>query len=950
MSLYGALFTGVSGLNAQGQKIGIISDNIANVNTVGYKEARASFESLVVNTASNAAYSPGGVRNNTVQNISKQGIVSSTSAPTDIAISGSGFFTVSSKADGSGENLYTRAGSFRQDRLGNFVNANGFYLKGWPLDRDGRLPGEVGNTNTISSANLESTEVVNIDSGSGVALSTTNVALGINLDAGQKIYAGPKGTVTMDIKSTNNYKIAADTLIVPDEGYTPFVAGIPSFGLATPNNIARGDALTVTTGSGLTYDYTYGGLTIGRQVNVSSNANIGDSATYYGPANLGAGTINTTASSNNVTVDLAAIFGLPPATALATLGVGVGNQIRLSNVTLNAATTAPTTQFNGAVTITAVNAATGVVTFQTATPEDATVGTNFATGTVRVGPYTGNIFDATSATQSLLGTTGVNGFTTAARSFTVTSPSTGAHTFTYVTASPNTSSGEFNTLTTLADAINQANGLTARVVNNRLVVGSEDANESLQFANVDSVGSGTLAGINWTNELGLTNITSGTRRFNSLNSLASLVTADPGISATIANPLSESTLEINADDPLDTIRFQDFAGPVTSIPGPNPVNVTAVAAGIATVTIAIPGHTFTAGQNIILNNLTAASGVTPAELTGTFRVTAVTPGVVTIQVPTAAGVVGGPGGGAVSTYQATNIGSLTSELGLTTSLNGGTYVRGDTGILGPAYDTSGAVGKNLASGDITAQFSRTTRVYDALGTGHDLRFSYLKTANNEWALEIHAVTPGEVNTTLVDGQVAVGTIQFNGDGTLRNVSSSLTKPITINWTNGAVASTVTFDFGTAGQPIGYTGTLPVGDTNGLSQFDSAYDVKFINQNGAPVGELVSVAIDKEGFVIASYSNGETQNLYKLPVADFNNPDGLRSISGNVFSQTRDSGDVNLREAGKSGTGTITSQALEQSNVDLAEQLTDMIVAQRAYQANTRVISTSDQLLDKLTQL
>ncbi|MBY0356045.1 MAG: flagellar hook-basal body complex protein [Rickettsiales bacterium] len=946
MSLYGALFTGVSGLNAQGQKIAIISDNIANVNTVGYKEAKASFESLVVNAATTTAYSPGGVRSNTVQNISKQGIVSSTSAPTDIALSGSGFFTVSARADGSGETLYTRAGSFRQDRLGNFVNANGFYLKGWPLDREGRLPGELGNLNSISSANLESLEVVNVESGAGVALATSQVQVGINLDAGQTIYPGPKGTVDMD-QNTVNFGIGADDIIVPDEGYTPFVAGVPSFGLASANNIVRGDRLSVTTGSGLAYDYTYGGFTIGRRIDIATNTNIGDQTSYLGPVNVGAN-ITTIASSNNVDVDLSAIFGLPPATTISTLGLNVGDTIRLTGVGVNAATTAPTSQFNGVVTLTAVNALTGVVQFQTATPEDATAGAS-TTGTVRVDGFVGNILDATSTAQAFLGTTGVTGYTTAARSFTITTPSSGSHTFTYTTSSPNAATGQFNNLTNLAEAIDQASGLTSRVVNGRLVVGAEDANESVTFANVDATGTSPLAGINWISELGLANVTSGTRRFNSQNSLAAQVQTDPGVSAVVTNPLSESTLTISADDPLDTIRFQDYAGTVTTL-STDPVNVTGVAAGVATVTIDIVGHSFAVGNNIILNNLAATSGVTGAELTGTFRVSATTANTVTIQVTTAAGVVGGPGGGLTATYQATNIGSITSELGLTTSLLGGAYVRGDTGNLGPEYDASGSVGANLASGDIVAQFSRTQRIYDALGTGHDIRFSYIKTANNEWALEVHAVNPDEVNTTLVDGQLAVGTIQFNGDGTLRNVSTSLTRPITINWTNGAVASVINFDYGTAGQPLGTTGGVQLGDTNGLSQFDSSYNVKFLNQNGAPVGELVSVNIDENGFVVASYSNGETQNLYKLPVADFNNPDGLNPESGNAYTQTRDSGDVNLREAGTSGTGTIAASALEQSNVDLSEQLTDLIVAQRSYQANTRVISTTDDLLEQLNQI
>ena len=175
-------------------------------------------------------------------------------------------------------------------------------------------------------------------------------------------------------------------------------------------------------------------------------------------------------------------------------------------------------------------------------------------------------------------------------------------------------------------------------------------------------------------------------------------------------------------------------------------------------------------------------------------------------------------------------------------------------------------------------------------------------------------------------------------------------PIAISWNDGSTDSAISLNLGTAGQPSGTAGATTIGLSDGLSQFDSAYNTNFANQNGAPVGELVSVAIDKQGIVTASYSNGQTQALFQLPLASFANPDGLDALSGNVYSQTQASGEVNLRQPGNNGTGSIVSAALEQSNVDLASQLTDIIVAQRAYEANTKVIKTADDLLNELNQL
>ena len=105
-----------------------------------------------------------------------------------------------------------------------------------------------------------------------------------------------------------------------------------------------------------------------------------------------------------------------------------------------------------------------------------------------------------------------------------------------------------------------------------------------------------------------------------------------------------------------------------------------------------------------------------------------------------------------------------------------------------------------------------------------------------------------------------------------------------------------------------------------------------------------------GVVVASYSNGETQNLFQIPLADFANPDQLTSNTGNVFSQSAESGEFNLRQAGTSGVGKIASSSLEASNVELSAELTDMIIAQRSYQANAKVISTSDNMLEELNRI
>jgi flagellar hook protein FlgE len=259
----------------------------------------------------------------------------------------------------------------------------------------------------------------------------------------------------------------------------------------------------------------------------------------------------------------------------------------------------------------------------------------------------------------------------------------------------------------------------------------------------------------------------------------------------------------------------------------------------------------------------------------------------------------------------------------------------------------------MASGAIPPQFSRPVTVFDGLGTSHTLNIAFAKLQNNTWAVEIYAQPATDItaaNASLVNGQIATGTITFNGDGSLQNVSTSLTSSLAVNWTNGSVPSAVAFNFGTQGLPFGTPGATQIGKTDGLAQFDSGYNVSFVNQNGAPVGQLTAISIDANGFITASYNNGETQRLYKIPLASFTDPNRLAAASGNAYAQSNGSGIVNLKQAGQSGVGSISPGALESSNVELASQLTDMIVAQRAYQANSKVIQTADNLLQSLDQL
>ncbi len=184
MSIYGALYAGVSGLRSNAVALGIISDNIANVNTVGYKRNIANFSTLVTGTGNAGAFTPGGVRANQRLLMDDQGLILGSSSSTDLAISGNGFFVVSQQPADNGANvqtLYTRAGSFVKDASGFLRNAAGYYVLGWPVASDGTV-----NANPSDLTQLQS---VNLDQIGGTAESTTTVTLNANLQASQAISA-----------------------------------------------------------------------------------------------------------------------------------------------------------------------------------------------------------------------------------------------------------------------------------------------------------------------------------------------------------------------------------------------------------------------------------------------------------------------------------------------------------------------------------------------------------------------------------------------------------------------------------------------------------------------------------------------------------------------------------------------------------------------------------------
>ena len=211
MSINSALLTGVSGLVANSSALAAISDNIANVNTVSYKRNEVSFANVVTSQAVKGRYSAGGVQGVTRQFVSQQGLVQASGSSTDLAISGDGFFVVSSKGAGlttADARSFTRSGSFTVDADGFLVNKSNFYLQGWPAKPDGSFdinPSDLSKMNSINVKNL----------GSAVA-PTTDIGVSANLNKGGVVSAGEAAYNNATAASMTDYATDPLTGTKPD--------------------------------------------------------------------------------------------------------------------------------------------------------------------------------------------------------------------------------------------------------------------------------------------------------------------------------------------------------------------------------------------------------------------------------------------------------------------------------------------------------------------------------------------------------------------------------------------------------------------------------------------------------------------------------------------------------------------------------------------------------------
>ncbi len=247
----------------------------------------------------------------------------------------------------------------------------------------------------------------------------------------------------------------------------------------------------------------------------------------------------------------------------------------------------------------------------------------------------------------------------------------------------------------------------------------------------------------------------------------------------------------------------------------------------------------------------------------------------------------------------------------------------------------------------TSNLSSEVTVYDATGTSHQLDTTWSQNSTNNWTLTLSSPddqtgpTTGTLNVifgangTIQSVSGATGNVAVNGAGTGAGTAASVTLTPTFN----GAAQPITLDLGT------------IGASNGVTQFAGTnYTLYSLNQNGSGPGSFTGISTSDTGAVTANYNNGQSVTVAQVPVITFADPNALQRQNGQAFTSTVQSGVAIAQNENQNGAGSLVSGSTEQSNVDIATQLSALIVAQEAYGANAKVITTANEMLQTTLQV
>jgi flagellar hook protein FlgE len=266
-------------------------------------------------------------------------------------------------------------------------------------------------------------------------------------------------------------------------------------------------------------------------------------------------------------------------------------------------------------------------------------------------------------------------------------------------------------------------------------------------------------------------------------------------------------------------------------------------------------------------------------------------------------------------------------------------LRADAELIAGGFDAT-----TFDTAYATSNFTTSINVFDSLGSKHTMNFFFTRTGDNAWDYNV-GVDAGDTGGTPGDMQIlGTGSLSFNTDGSL--AADPSTPSVAVTFT-GASAQTITLGFGTPNpDPV----TNPGDGVDGVTQFAGPSAVGFLSQNGFGAGQLLSLEVSEAGVVTGVFDNGQTRPLFQLALANFVAPDGLTPLGNGLYRESVESGSPAIGTPQSGGLGTIVAGAVELSNVSIAQEFIDLISTQRSFQANARVITSSDTLLNDLINI
>lgn len=867
MSIFGSMTTAVLGLNAQSKALGHISDNIANSSTIGYKRVDSAFETMVLQS-SQRLHEPGGVTAQPVFMNNIQGSLTQVQSPTNIAIQGQGFFSVTKVATQGSNTLvqtqtgtvassaafYTRAGDFELDKSRYLVNSAGYALNGWVVDP------------VTGVLQKDQVAPIQVNSLIDKPVATSTIDLSANLPAtpkpGEKV---PDSSIQIFDSQGNPRTVNFKWRQQADSSWR-MVLDAPGSNTKPVDGTFTGNPATVSFGQNIA------GQTAVAQVNVitiSGNSSNGQDNLRIG--DVYSVKVNGTNYSLKITAD-----NIGSIRTYSGLAGALANQINSASP----AASVLATSSGQTIRVTARDAGTPFklnTEVQSGTRTDNTIVAQTSTAaTTSAGEIDKFQFPQTQVEVGDSFTINVNGTPI---SYTVTAAT-------------------YQSYSTVSDVVSQLAGRINQQLGSTVTASSAGNILSIQANAVNT---------NVTSSATATNSAPAVNTMSSLPSVASVAGVRQSRTVTLTGTPgdigTQYTLSINGT----AVTYSTTGEEMTM------EDITAALANKINANTSLPVTASAQGGVITVTAKTAASPSNPNTITGA--------GTVTLN------------GSTVDVGDTYTISSGGIDYPLTiTNANYGLY---DTPAKVMQYFASVIPGASATGNQLTAP--------GATGTVSDAPAA-------QFTLDQSAVagqTPAHVGLTFGKTPETVGT--------LTNISTALvgtgTAVSAANQSAGADATvTFTVDYGFGPQQV----TLNLGKyqkPGGLTQYaGEEINVTQLVQNGAPRGQFKDVVFGDNGAVMVNYDNGRSKMIAKVPIITFNNPNALQRESGGVFVESEEAGKPNFNDPETNGAGAVVANSVESSNVDIADEFTKMIVTQRSYSANAKIVTTSDEMLQEVLGL